>query len=250
MNFEQSSSSDVLRLTLYLTPAHSCGYFAGRLAATLYVDPGYAMSADTYQFLLNQGFRRSGNQVYRPYCGGCSECIPVRLPVWKFKPGRNFRRVLNKNQELVVTTSPAAFNQERFELYQLYIKDRHGDGPMANPGPDDFISFLECSWGESKFVEFRLDGRLVMVAVMDEQENSFSAVYTYFDPTESARSLGTFAILWQIEEVKRLGKEWLYLGYWVEACKKMRYKSRFKPMEIFQDRKWIELDVNSNIRPR
>jgi leucyl-tRNA---protein transferase len=243
MNFDPSSSDDLLRLTLYLTPDHVCGYFKGRSAATLYVDPAYEMSARTYQFLLYQGFRRSGDQVYRPYCKDCHECIPIRLPVEKFKKSKSLRRVWNKNQDLEVETFPPSLTQERFELYRAYINTRHDNGPMVNPTPDDFLSFLDCSWGQTPIVEFRLDGKLLMVAVMDRLDDSLSAVYTFFDPAFASRSLGTYGVLWEIQEAQLLGKEWLYLGYWVEACKKMRYKSRFKPMQIYQERKWVEYDL-------
>jgi leucyl-tRNA---protein transferase len=241
MNFDPSSATDKLRLTLFLTPPHPCGYFPDRSAATLFVDPMYKMTPDIYQLLLGQGFRRSGVQVYRPYCGICQECLPVRVPVELFRPGKSFRRILKKNRDVVAELSSPQFSQERFDLYQTYITDRHGDGPMANPSPDDFISFLECSWGEARFVDFRLQGRLVMVAVLDYQDDSLSAVYTYFDPAESQRSLGTFAILWEIEEAHRLGKEWFYMGYWVENCQKMSYKARFRPMELYRGRKWEPL---------
>ncbi|MBF0193961.1 MAG: arginyltransferase [Magnetococcales bacterium] len=243
MNFDPSSSDDLLRLTLYLTPDHECGYFKDRPAATLYVDPDYEMNMRTYQFLLYQGFRRSGDQVYRPYCRDCHECIPIRLPVEKFKLSKSLRRVWKKNQDLTVTASPPSITQERFELYQNYINNRHEDGPMANPTPDDFLSFLDCSWGKTQFVEFRLDTKLLMVAVIDCLEDGLSAVYTFFDPAFSSRSLGTYAILWEVKEAQSLGNKWLYLGYWVEGCKKMRYKSRFKPMQIYQERKWVEYDL-------
>ncbi|MBF0445576.1 MAG: arginyltransferase [Magnetococcales bacterium] len=242
MNFDPTSRDDLLRLTLYLTPDHDCGYFRGRSAATLYVDPAYEMSALTYQFLLYQGFRRSGNQVYRPYCSDCHECIPIRLPVEKFKLSKSLRRVWKKNQDLTVKIFPPSLTQERFELYHAYINNRHDDGPMVNPTPDDFLSFLDCSWGQTQFVEFRQDAKLLMVAVMDSLDDSLSAVYTFFDPTFASRSLGTYAVLWEIQEAQRIAKEWLYLGYWVKACKKMRYKSRFKPMQIYQERNWVEYD--------
>ena len=76
------------------------------------------------------------------------------------------------------------------------------------------------------------------VAVMDRLNNGLSAVYTFFDPLEATRGLGTFAILWQIAEARRLGLKWVYLGYWIEQCAKMAYKTRFKPHEIFVAERW------------
>ena len=34
--------------------------------------------------------------------------------------------------------------------------------------------------------------------------------------------------------------EWLYLGYFVEGSRKMEYKARFNPAEIFKDGEWQE----------
>ncbi len=238
MNFDPSSGSDKLRLTLFLTPPHVCGYFPERMAATLFVDPRYRMTPTVYRLLLARGFRRSGVQVYRPYCGECQDCVPIRIPVESFKAGRSFRRVWNKNRDLTVTVSQALYSDERFQLYKSYIDSRHDDGPMADPSIDDFTSFLDCSWGTPHFVDFRLDGRLVMVATLDYMQDSLSAVYTYFDPALSRRSLGTYAILWEIAEARRLGRQWLYMGYWVETCRKMSYKSRFRPMEVYKEQQW------------
>ena len=239
MNFDPATAADKLRLTLFLSPPHPCGYLSQVSAATLFVDPMYRMSSTTYQLLLGRGFRRSGSQVYRPYCGECQACVPVRIPVASYKPQKSLRRVWKKNLDLSVEICAATYTDERFALYKSYLEARHHDGPMANPEPDDFVNFLGCTWGKTRFLEFRRQGQLLMVAVVDEQSNSLSAVYSYFAPAESKRSLGSYAILWEIEEARRMGKQWLYLGYWVEACKKMSYKSRFKPMQVYHEQKWM-----------
>ncbi|MBF0455822.1 MAG: arginyltransferase [Magnetococcales bacterium] len=238
MNFDPSSQAGKLRLALFLTPPHPCGYLNDLMASTLFVDPHYTMTVATYRYLLERGFRRSGSQVYRPYCGSCQACIPARIPVDSFKLGRSFRRVWKKNQDLQSSNCEPGYTEERFALYQSYLGTRHDEGPMANPSPDDFIRFLGCGWGETQFIEFRLQGRLVMVSVIDQQPDSLSAVYAYFDPALSYRSLGTYSILWEVERAKREGKKWLYLGYWVEDCQKMSYKARFHPLELYRQQKW------------
>lgn len=240
MNFDPSSSSqaDAFRLSLFLTPPHPCDYLPDRSAATLFVDPQHKMSSEVYRLLLARGFRRSGSHVYRPHCPSCTACVPARIPLATFKPGRSFRRILEKNRDLQVSSQEPAFSDEQFELYRDYVNARHDDGPMVNPTREDFVRFLGNAWGGSQWAAFRHQGRLVMVTAMDHQKDSLSAVYTWFHPDYARRSLGTYAILWGVEEARRLGKGWLYLGYWIESCQKMRYKSRFRPLEIYRGQKW------------
>ncbi|MBF0183474.1 MAG: arginyltransferase [Magnetococcales bacterium] len=226
-------------LNLLLSRPHPCGYLPDRSAATLFVDPAVAMDDALYAFLLERGFRRSGGHVYCHYCPGCRSCQAVRIPVASFEPSRSLRRIWRRNQDLTVRVLPAGFNRERFALYQDYIACRHGDGPMADPVPDDFTDYLLASWSMTRFVEFRADGRLLMVAVTDILPEALSAVYTFFAPDQAARSLGSYAILWQIRETLGLGRHHLYLGYWIAGCRKMLYKSRFQPLESFRGRQWL-----------
>lgn len=74
----------------------------------------------------------------------------------------------------------------------------------------------------------------------DVLPNGLSAVYTFFDPDQAARSLGRFAILWQIEECRRLGLEALYLGYWIKNCRKMNYKSEYRPLQLLIRQQWLQ----------
>ncbi|MBF0448226.1 MAG: arginyltransferase [Magnetococcales bacterium] len=241
MNFDPTTDVDKFQITLFLTPPHSCGYLPDQSASTLFVDPMYKMNAASFQFLLGRGFRRSGSQVYRPYCGACQACVPVRIPVSSWDMKRSFRRIIKRNRVLNVKICSPEFSEERFLLYKKYVASRHADGPMANPSESDFLSFLGCTWGKTLFVEFRLNDQLLMVAVLDHQAGTLSAVYTFFDPEEKKRSLGTYGILWAIEEARRLGKQWLYLGYWIDSCQKMAYKSRFFPLEAYVGQEWVVL---------
>ncbi len=237
-------AGDYSRLDLFLTPPHDCGYIARQQAATLFVDPKQRLDDGLYEYLLERGFRRSGNHVYRPYCADCSACIPVRIPVDLFQPSRNMRRVLRRNRDLRVSVSKPGYGEAVFDLYRRYLNHRHANGPMENPKPEDFLDFLTSWWCQSRFVEFWSGDRLLMVAVTDYLPKALSSVYTFFDPRESSRSLGTRAILWQIEESRRRRKSRLYLGYWIKSCQKMSYKARFRPLEIHRGAQWLELNDN------
>ena len=112
---------------------------------------------------------------------------------------------------------------------------------MYPPSREQFNTFLVRDLNFSRFYEFRLAGRLVAVAVTDVLPNGLSAVYTFYDPSEERRSLGRFAILWQIQEAARLGLRAVYLGYWIKNCRKMNYKTEYRPIELLVNQRWIAL---------
>ena len=142
-----------------------------------------------------------------------------------------------------MTPAKPAFSEEYFDLYQRYIEQRHADGDMFPPSRDQFSTFLVRDLPFSRFYEFRLEGRLLAVAVTDLIDGALSAVYTFYDPAESARSLGTLAVLKQLEWAARDGRPHLYLGYWIAGHAKMDYKRRFQPLEGFNGRGWARLQA-------
>lgn len=227
------------KLGFYATPPHDCNYLPDREAITLFADPRFRKNSRLYAALANNGFRRSGEHLYIPYCRNCSACIPVRIPVNDFRPNRCQARAWRRNQDLVISPCPADFHAEHFALYQRYLRQRHRGGGMDNPTPESYVEFLSASWSDTTFYEMRAaDQALVAVAVADAMPDALSAVYTFFDPDQAARSPGTFAILFLVEEARRRNCTWLYLGYLIQECKKMRYKNEFRPLEYFQDGEW------------
>jgi len=239
-------------IALYLTGEHPCSYLPERGARTLFVDPLARVNAATFQSLLEQGFRRSGSHIYRPACRGCAACISLRIPVDGFEPNRSQRRNLRLNAaEVRVTGRPATFEPEHFALYRRYLQARHPEGSMAEGTSENYRDFLIDPWGgETRLLEFRLGTRLMAVAVTDLTPGGLSAVYTFFDPELSERAPGTFAILCQIQAAKALRLPYLYLGYWIEACGKMSYKSRFRPLEAWNGREWERFGPGEPIRLR
>jgi leucyl-tRNA---protein transferase len=231
------------KLRFFLTPTNSCNYLKNRDATSLFADPIYPKTKALYSTLVSNGFRRSGEHLYQPYCAECSECIPVRLPVNEFKYRRNQKRTWKINQDIRVEQFNVEFYEEHFQLYTKYLSTRHPDGGMDNPSRDDYKNFLWSSWSETRLIEFRLDEKLIAVAVVDELENAFSAVYTFFDPDLQQRSLGKYAILYLIEYSKQRGYSWLYLGYWIASCDKMKYKIEYQPVECFISDEWKEFST-------
>lgn len=227
-------------IRVYQTVEHACGYWPERQARDLVLDPVDPMLPGLYGPSLAMGFRRSGSHVYRPHCAGCQACTPVRIPVERFLASRSQKRCLNRNADLRVLARPAGRSEEYFELYRRYVQLRHPGGGMDDPGHADFDGFLSCLWSPTIFLEFRLGQRLLGVAVTDVLPDSLSAVYTFYEPEQSARSLGTFAILTQIEHARQLGLPHLYLGFWLDGHPKMDYKRNFRPLERLEGRDWID----------
>jgi len=238
MNLAQDRSE---RLQFYATIPHRCSYLPERESINAFADPKASMSVDLYARLLNHGFRRSGRHVYRPHCDACSACIATRIPVGHFSPDRSQRRNLKRNADLNVQVLGAGFRDEEFALYRRYVNTRHAGGEMDNPKPEDYSNFLIAPWAETLFVGFREGERLVCVAVVDRLPRSLSAVYSFFDPDESVKGLGSHAILWQIAHARSLGLDHVYLGYWIENHPKMGYKTRFSPIEGYLGNRWSRL---------
>jgi len=226
-------------LSFYATPTHECSYLSGREAVTVFADPEFRKSTALYSVLSRYGFRRSGQHIYRPRCPGCEACVPVRVRVRDFSPRRSQRRAWQNNEDLTVLPRMATFHEEHFALYRRYLEDRHKGGGMDDPSPKQYMEFLTSEWSQTVFYEFRWKRRLLGVTVADRLEDGLSAVYTFFDPAQEKRSLGVFAILWQIAEARRLELDWLYLGYWIGASSKMRYKTEYQPLEYFRDGRWV-----------
>lgn len=229
-------SSD--HIQLYLTTEHECSYLPGRMASSIVPDPELVMDMSIYNHLLKQGYRRSGNFIYRPHCEGCQACVPCRLPVDQFSPRKNQRRCLKNNQDLTLNITRASYTDEYFELYRNYLNTRHGDGGMSNPEPEDFKQFLYSEWSNTYFFEIRNDKQLLAVAVTDVTPAGLSAVYTFFDPAESRRSLGNFCVMQQIKQAQQMQLGYLYMGYWIDNCQKMKYKTNFRPVEMFINNSW------------
>jgi len=228
-------------IRLFQTAEHACGYYPERLARDLVLDPHDPALPALYGNALAMGFRRSGAHVYRPHCLECSACRPVRIRVADFAPGRAQARCLRRNADLTATLAPARRTDENFALYKRYLGARHPGGGMDRAEPADFDAFLAGPWSPTRFLEFRSGDRLVAVAVIDASEDALSAVYTWFDPAESARSLGTYAILAQVELARREQRAFVYLGFWLEDHPKMHYKRNFRPLEVLEGREWRRL---------
>ncbi|OOE13518.1 arginyltransferase [Stutzerimonas degradans] len=233
--------TSLARLKFYATQPHPCSYLPDEQATTLFLDPSQPMDVQVYAELSEMGFRRSGDHLYRPHCQRCSACIPARIPATGINLSRQQKRILKRNADLQVRPVKPAFTEEYYALYASYIEKRHADGDMYPPSRDQFNTFLVRDLSFCRFYEFRLGGLLKALAVTDVLPNGLSAVYTFYDASDERRSLGRYAILWQIGEAARLGLKAVYLGYWIKNCRKMNYKTEYRPIELLVNQRWVTL---------
>ncbi|WP_434359711.1 arginyltransferase [Parasalinivibrio latis] len=229
-------------LSVGLTAEHRCNYLPDqqeRLAIVM--DPGL-QSFRGYSVLIEAGFRRSGNHIYRPHCNHCNACKSLRIDVNGFTPSRSQKRLLKQLDKLTVLVTDAP-PENWFELYSNYITQRHRDGSMFPPVKSDFLSFIRSNWLETRFLQIYQQEKIIAVAATDILQDGLSAIYTFFDP-DIKMSVGSLSILAQLALAKKLGKDWLYLGYQVDACDAMKYKSNFFPHQQFIHGAWQEFDAN------
>lgn len=223
-----------------------CPYLLGRVERKLFTRLIGPQSAEVNSALSRAGFRRSHDIVYRPVCPGCNACVPVRVPVATFLPGRTNRRILRDNADLVLDVVPAGATMEQFQLFALYQDARHSDSDMNRMTPGDFASMVDEGRVNTFMAETRdAGGTLRGAMLVDRLEDGYSAVYSFYDPDHPRRSLGTHLILAMIERCRQEGLPYLYLGYWIEGSRKMEYKANFQPLEALGRDGWAPLRIGT-----
>ena len=104
----------------------------------------------------------------------------------------------------------------------------------------DYRGMVEDTALRTAIVEFREPGgELVAVSLIDRLDDGLSAVYSFYDPSRGRQSLGTWSILWLVEQCRRDGLPFVYLGYWIAESPKMAYKARFPALERLTDGEWV-----------
>ena len=233
----------------YLTAPQPCPYLPGRQERKVFTHLVGEKAGQVNDMLTHGGFRRSQNIAYRPACEGCRACVSTRVIVDAHKLSRSLKRNRTKNRDIISRELPPAPTSEQFSVFRAYLDARHWDGGMVDMTALDYAMMVEDTHVNTVLIEYRRrapdagitgkqDGPLIAVALTDILSNGLSMVYSFFDPFESDRSLGTFMIQDHIQRARKRGLPYVYLGYWVEGSPKMDYKTRFSPQEHLTMNGW------------
>ena len=238
----------------YLTAPSPCPYLPGKEERKVFTHLVGERAGELNDLLTHGGFRRSQSIAYRPTCDQCRACISVRVIADEFRPSRNFRKVLARNADIIGALRSAVPTSEQYSVFRAYLDQRHRHGGMADMTVLDYAMMVEDSHVETRIVEYRRrcadmnfagpGGDLVGVALTDVLSDGLSMVYSFFEPSQQNRSLGTFMILDHIARARRLGLPYVYLGYWIEGSRKMDYKGRFLPQQRLAPSGWLRVDAN------
>jgi leucyl-tRNA---protein transferase len=218
----------------FTSPPTECAYLSDQRSTMRYVFVAQASAADYQNYLLS-GWRRFGRAFFQPVCKSCRRCQSVRVPVDEFRPDRSQRRAWKANTDIRVSVGAPTVTDaklrlyDRFHEYQSESKGWPGHDPKE---PEEYAEmFLDNPFPTEEWCYFAGD-RLVGVGYVDVVPAGLSAIYFYYDPDERGRSLGTYNVLRVIAAAADRGLPHVYLGYYVEGCRSLEYKSRFRPNEV------------------
>ena len=222
---------------LGITKSFACNYLPEQEERLLIAVDDNLHNRDHYGWLMQQGFRRSGNDIYRPHCIACQACKSLRVLAKEFSPSKSQKRILKRNQHFTIALSQVV-KASYYPLYEQYINTVHQDGSMFPATEEQFKSFTQNNVTEQCYIEIWHNDILISVAVTDDIPDALSAVYTFYDPSYKTYGLGVYSILKQIEIAAQQNRQFLYLGYQIEECSKMNYKNRYSPHQILVENQW------------
>ena len=196
------------------------------------------VNENEFSQLLEKGWRKFGYYFFRPVCSECRECVPIRILTERFRYSKTMKKILRKNSDVEISIGKGDYTEERYQVFKKHSEIRFNTPLNRDSFKDDFC----ISAVPSVFMDYRCEGSLIGIGVVDISSNALSSVYFAFDPDYSARSPGIFSMLIEIETAKKLEKQYYYPGYYIEGNKSMSYKAQFKPHERldWDTMEWLE----------
>jgi leucyl-tRNA---protein transferase len=224
----------------YLSAEGECAYLPGERERKVFASlDEMAEPQRVFDRLALEGFRRSQTTIYRPTCAACRKCLSARVVTARFTLRKRHRQTLSRNRDLVAHWTLNQATHEQFALFRGYLSARHQSGGMDDMSMDEYARMVEASPVDTRLCEYRDgSGKLLACALADFLPDGRSLVYSFYDPTDPRRSLGSFIILDQIRQLQAENRPHLYLGYWIEGSQKMAYKSDYQPLEVLTDQGW------------
>ncbi|KAL6841465.1 hypothetical protein ACP4OV_028608 [Aristida adscensionis] len=177
---------------------------------------------------------------------------------------KNNGRNLQKTRKLEIRMRTSHFDPEEFALYQRYQTKVHKEKTVTESSYRSFLvdtpivfvppksgdnTVPPCGFG-SFHQQYRIDGKLVAVGVVDILPKCLSSKYLFWDPDLAFLSLGKYTALKEIDWVKTTQEhcpslQYYYLGYYIHSCNKMRYKAAYRPSELLCPVRyeWVRYDL-------
>ncbi|OHE06692.1 MAG: arginyltransferase [Sulfurimonas sp. RIFOXYD12_FULL_33_39] len=189
--------------------------------------------------LIELGYRRFGKMYFRPICFDCDECKSIKIDVQNFHFSKSQRRVIRKASNIksyIQKPTISKTHLELFEKYHLFMKDKKGWEYSASSVQSYYNSFVDAHNEFGYEVLYYIDNTLIGVDLIDILQNGVSSIYFYYDPDYEQYSLGKLSLYNQIMFAKKSQKKWIYLGYYVQECQSLSYKSQYKPYLTLQGR--------------
>ena len=226
--------SEEQELVRIIEPPRECSYLPSETASLEY-RVLFGVDEAQYEQLLSRGWRRFGTHFFRPACANCVKCRSIRIDVAAFEPDKSQRRCERRNQGIRVELGRPTVTKSHLDLYAAYHRSMHDEKGWRENETDrqDYMrSFLGGDWPFAHELRYFRGSELVGVGLIDIVSHATSSVYFYHAPDWRPDSPGTFSLLQEIALARKLGKQHLYLGYWIPENRSMNYKASFRPHEL------------------
>lgn len=183
--------------------------------------------------LFQAGFLPSSRQLDRFYL-----CRHIRVPLAKFEPSSENRRILRKGEAIDVELVPRdqfEFTAARREFCKRYTDAKFGAASLSLERLDSLFHspvtthVLRCT-------DSATGAEVGLATLYVEGDRMAFYYYAFYDLTHANRSLGLFMMTTALKLFSERGSQQLYLG----SCysDSALYKTQFPGCEFFNGRHW------------
>lgn len=207
--------------------------------------PMQPLDALTFDGLMAKGWRLLGNKLvrhnYSSHHGQLCRTIPLRIRLSDFERSKSQQQVWRRHAHLNVSYEPIQLTEHVSQLF-----DRHAQR-FAQRRPR-----LPALLGENAHLEpvpgmmFAVSNGLsepIAYSFIHLGHAAVSATYCIYDPSLPSLSLGTYTMLLELEQARRLDKTYYYHGYVLDVPSPYDYKYRWHGVQAMDWRtgEWGDL---------